>query len=43
METGQKELPIRKLAVCEECGRRFDLTDETDSADWFYGHDCEGE
>jgi len=26
---------------CPECGRVFDLTDETDSAEWHYGHDCE--
>lgn len=28
---------------CVECGRVFDLTDETDAAEWAYGHDCEGE
>lgn len=26
---------------CPECGRIFDLTDDTDAADWAYGHDCE--
>jgi NOL1/NOP2/fmu family ribosome biogenesis protein len=26
---------------CEECERTFDLFDETDAEEWFYGHDCE--
>lgn len=26
---------------CPECGREFDLLDETDAAEWAYGHDCE--
>jgi len=26
---------------CVECSRLFDLSDETDSAEWHYGHDCE--
>ena len=26
---------------CAECGRVFDLLDDNDSAEWFYGHDCE--
>jgi len=26
---------------CPECGRIFDLTDETDAEEWAYGHDCE--
>ena len=30
-------------AQCEECGRVFYLTDETDAQEWHYGHDCEGE
>mgnify|MGYP000117109622 FL=1 len=29
-------------AKCVECGRVFDLLDETDSAEWSFGHDCEG-
>lgn len=28
-------------AKCVECGRVFDLLDETDSEEWAYGHDCE--
>jgi len=27
--------------TCVECGRRFDLMDEDDASEWFYGHDCE--
>lgn len=30
-------------AQCVECGRVFDLLDETDAEEWAYGHDCEGE
>ena len=26
---------------CVECGRIFDLLDETDAGEWAYGHDCE--
>lgn len=29
------------VARCPECGRRFDLLDETDAAEVAYGHDCE--
>ena len=29
--------------ICAECERIFDLTDEVDSQEWYYGHDCEGE
>ena len=26
---------------CHECGRVFDLFEQTDAEEWFYGHDCE--
>lgn len=26
---------------CPECGRVFDLMDEDDAAEFYYGHDCE--
>ena len=26
---------------CVKCERVFDLTDEDDAEEWFYGHDCE--
>ena len=28
-------------AKCRECGRIFDLLDETDAEEWGFGHDCE--
>ena len=35
------ELLRQARPTCVECGRVFDLFDETDAAEWFYGHDCE--
>ena len=29
------------LRKCVECERVFDLGDEFDASEWFYGHDCE--
>lgn len=26
---------------CVECGRVFDLLNEDDANEWYYGHDCE--
>jgi DNA-directed RNA polymerase subunit RPC12/RpoP len=26
---------------CVECNREFDLIDEDDAQEWYYGHDCE--
>jgi hypothetical protein len=26
---------------CHECNRVFDLLDETDANEYYYGHDCE--
>jgi hypothetical protein len=26
---------------CVECDREFDLLDEDDAQEWYYGHDCE--
>lgn len=31
----------KPLAVCVECGRMFDLFNEIDAQEWYYGHDCE--
>lgn len=28
-------------AKCEECEREFDLLDEDDANEYYYGHDCE--
>ncbi len=33
--------PRFKNPRCPECDRVFDLLDETDAAEWAYGHDCE--
>ena len=27
--------------ICAECARVFDLMDEADAQEWYYGHDCE--
>jgi hypothetical protein len=27
--------------ICAECSRVFDLLDDTDAQEWYYGHDCE--
>ena len=41
--TGRGDGAVGQVATvqCRECGRVFDLTDEDDAAEWFYGHDCE--
>ena len=26
---------------CVECSRKFNMTNEIDSEEWYYGHDCE--
>jgi hypothetical protein len=31
------------MATCPECDRKFDLMDEEQASEWYYGHDCEGE
>ena len=33
------KVPVK--AECPECDRVFDLLDEDDANEWFYGHDCE--
>lgn len=32
---------LRTKAQCQECERVFDLLDEDDANEWYYGHDCE--
>lgn len=34
-------LSLPKNQTCNECGRVFDLYNETDAEEWEYGHDCE--
>lgn len=36
-------LTVQTKAKCRECGRVFDLMNETDAGEWYYGHDCEEE
>lgn len=31
------------IKACPECGRVFDLTDEDDANEFYYGHDCEAQ
>lgn len=28
-------------AICPECKRRFDLWNEDEAGEWYFGHDCE--
>jgi len=30
-----------RLATCIECSRAFDMRDEDDANEYWYGHDCE--
>lgn len=32
---------VRTKETCPDCGRVFDLLDEDDADEWYYGHDCE--
>lgn len=34
-------MEIKSKAKCVECERVFDLFDESDAEEWYYGHDCE--
>jgi len=34
-------MKINTKAVCVECKRVFDLLDEDDANEFYYGHDCE--
>lgn len=27
--------------MCKECERRFDMFNEDEASEWFFGHDCE--
>lgn len=29
------------LVLCDECGQVFDLSDDNDADEWYFGHDCE--
>lgn len=34
-------LRIQTVAECVECNRNFDLLDEEQAGEYYYGHDCE--
>jgi len=34
-------MKLQTKAKCVECGRDFDLLDEEQAAEFYYGHDCE--
>ena len=36
-------LTVQTKAKCRECNRVFDLMNEDDASEWYYGHDCEEE
>lgn len=36
-------LTVQTKAKCRECNRVFDLMNEDDAGEWYYGHDCEEE
>ena len=37
------KMKIQTKAKCVECSRIFDLLDEGQASEWYYGHDCEVE
>ena len=36
-------MQIKTKVTCVECGRVFDLMDEDDASEYYYGHDCESD
>ena len=36
-------MKVNSKAICEECERVFNLLDEDQANEWYYGHDCESE
>jgi hypothetical protein len=32
---------MKTTMKCRQCDRIFDLLDEDDAGEWYYGHDCE--
>jgi DNA-directed RNA polymerase subunit RPC12/RpoP len=34
-------LRIQTKAKCVDCSRIFDLMNEEEAGEWYYGHDCE--
>ena len=36
-------MEIKTKATCPECNRVFNLLDEAQAEEFYYGHDCESE
>jgi hypothetical protein len=36
-------MQVPTKAKCGECARVYNLLDEDEANEWFYGHDCEGQ
>ncbi len=36
-------MKIKTTMECPECDRLFDLLEEDEANEWYYGHDCEPE
>lgn len=34
------KLVLNNKVTCSVCGRVFDLLDESQGSEWYYGHDC---
>ena len=32
---------VQGIAQCDECDRVFNMNDEQDAEEYYYGHDCE--
>ncbi len=41
--TLEKIAQQQQYPMCPECGRVFDLMNEDDAQEFYYGHDCETE
>ena len=41
IRTEEDAVKLQTIVKCVECGRFFDLLDEGDAQEWYYGHDCE--
>jgi hypothetical protein len=37
----QGELKVKTRVKCVECSRIFNLLNEEEAGEWYYGHDCE--
>ena len=42
MKENKNTMKVQTKAQCQECERVFDLIDEDEASEFYYGHDCEG-